>query len=269
LIAPILGNIFSDGEWDFRSVAENFVKHESFHSYEGLRKESKIVGGLRSAKERYPYQVALFRGDTQFCGGTLISPTWVLTAAHCYGIGLHVEIGRYDLSDESEIYEKIGIKHEIPHPDFEMDTLDYDIMLVELESPSDYQPIKLDDGSQSFTDGMDLTVIGWGKTSTWGRESDILLETEVDYMLRDTCKKRYFFLGAEITDRMICASRPGRDACQGDSGGPLIIKGFDSSEDVQVGVVSWGIGCGLRLIPGVYSTVAKALDFIDMHVLDR
>jgi len=115
--------------------------------------------------------------------------------------------------------------------------MDKDFMLLELNEPSSYEPIKLDDASSFFSNGQDLTVIGWGKTSFLGDPSDFLLEFEFEYIKRDTCMRRYRILNADITRNMICASRVGKDSCQGDSGGPIIIKGSNSSEDVQVGVV--------------------------------
>lgn len=234
--------------------------------------EFRIVGGTKSTKDRYPYQVALVENGSQFCGGSLISPTWVLTAAHCFGSVTDVEIGRFDLENDSEVYERIKVQHEIPHPYFDMATLDYDFMLLKLEQPSNYTPVMIDDGgSVNLIYGQDLTVIGWGKTSysIFSSSSNVLLEVEVDYVPKDMCNRRFNVLGAEITGRMICASRVGKSSCHGDSGGPLIIKGVDGSADIQVGIVSWGVACAKMLLPAVYSRVSEAINFIDYYVIDR
>jgi len=269
LFAPILGKLSPDIDKNALQSMNDYIQHNPFHTFDGLVKQSKIVGGTLTIKDRYPYQVSLVENDTQFCGGSLIDSEWVLSAAHCYGYVTHVHIGRYDLGDDSESYENIEVDYEIPHPDYNIMNLDYDFMLLKLKTPSNYTAVKLDDGSTSFVNGMDLTVMGWGKVSSFGKASDILLEVEVDYIPRNKCGRRYRKLSSDITTRMLCASRSGKDSCQGDSGGPMIKKGVNSSEDVQVGVVSWGIGCAKRWLPGVYSQISEALDFIDQYVPDR
>jgi len=252
-----------------QKILGNYISHSPFGSFDGLAKEARVVGGIASTQDRYPYQVALLRDDTQFCGGSLIASEWVLTAAHCAGYVTNVHIGRYDLGDESEIYEDIEVEYEILHPEYDFETLDYDFMLVKLKTPSSYSPVLLFDGSVTIPDGLDLTVMGWGRTGSYNSPSNILLEVEVDYFPTSKCNRRYSRLGTGISERMMCASRSGKDACQGDSGGPIIYKREDSLEDIQVGVVSWGIGCARLLLPGVYSRVSEALDFIDQYVVDR
>ena len=269
LLTSAYGRLSPDPDKSVMESIGNFVEHNPFQSFDGLVQQSKIVGGTVSLKNRYPYQVALVNQGEQFCGGSLIGSEWVLTAAHCYGFVTHVHIGRYDLGDDSESYENIEVLEEIPHPNYDFMGLDYDFMLLRLKNPSKYATVKLDDGSASLFDGVDLTVIGWGKTSPFGMASDVLLEVEVDYFSRSRCLRRYRFLNADVTSRMLCASRSGKDSCQGDSGGPMIKKGLNGSEDIQVGVVSWGIGCARWLLPGVYSQVSQALDFIDQYVPDR
>jgi len=272
-LSPSFSKLYDDFENENlrtnKKMLDNFINHSSIKSFDGLAKEAKIVGGVATIKDRYPYQVALFTDETQFCGGSLIASEWVLTAAHCAGYVTNIHIGRYDLGDDSEVYENIETEFEIPHPKFDLQTLDYDFMLVKLKTPSSYQPVLLYNGNEDFPDGLDFTVMGWGRTGSNRLPSDILLEVEVDYFPSSSCKRRYRRLGTNISERMMCASRSGKDACQGDSGGPIIYKGVDAFEDVQVGVVSWGIGCARRLLPGVYSRVSEALEFIDQYVSDR
>lgn len=261
------------------SIIALFLSHLLCQAYSRLASnidlespEFRIVGGTKSTQGRYPYQVALVEKDSQFCGGSLISPMWVLSAAHCYGSVTHVEIGRFDLDNDSEVYERIKVQHEIPHPYFDIATVDYDFMLLKLEQPSNYTPVMIDDdGSIDLIHGQDLTVIGWGKTSysMFGSFSNVLLEVEVDYVPRGICNRRFSVLGVEISERMICASRKGKSSCNGDSGGPMIIKGEDGLADIQVGIVSWGVGCAKMFLPAVYSRVSTAIDFIDYYVSDR
>jgi len=268
----VISSVFSEEfpvEEVNRRTLDDFVSHLPFQSFDGLAQASRIVGGIQSNVDRYPYQVSLIENDTHFCGGSLIAPDWVLSAAHCSGYATHVQIGRFDLEDDTEEYEKIAVHYEIKHPDYDILTQDNDVMLIKLTTPSMYQPVKLDDGSQNLGNGQTLTVMGWGKISSFGPPSDTLLEVDVDFFPSQRCNRRYNARGAFITRNMMCAARTGKDACQGDSGGPLIKKGDTPLDDVQIGIVSWGIGCARRFLPGVYSRVSEALDFIDTYVPNR
>jgi|TARA_B100001142_G_scaffold108856_1_gene110867 hypothetical protein len=100
--------------------------------------------------------------------------------------------------------------------------------------------------------GEDLVVMGWGATSSGGTTSTDLLEVTVPAVSHSDCSTNY---GDSIRrETMFCAGRTGKDSCQGDSGGPIVRK----SDQRQVGVVSWGIGCAWSGYPGVYSRVSVA-----------
>jgi len=225
----------------------------------------RIVGGVQvDPKDRYPYQVALtFSSGRQYCGGSLIAPGWVLSAAHCAGNGSRVQIGRWDLSDNTEEYENIEVDYELVHPDYDNSSLDNDFMLLKLKTDSQYPPVSIDNDSQIIYNGADVTTIGWGATSHRGTSSDVLLEVEVNIVGNNECNMDYF---GGITENMLCAARPGKDACQGDSGGPLVIRGDSHTEDVLVGIVSWGYGCARPTYPGVYTRVSKGHDWISEYV---
>lgn len=285
----------------------------------------KIVGGTQAAQGAYPFQVALLRVKrtgasaaqivAQFCGGTLITSRYVLTAAHCFvegekgkvagvtsarDIGAHV--GHVNIVGGGD---KILVKRVIVHPKYVTGANVNDIAIVELDRPP-----KPDSGAKAVTvvdlasEGEflpangELTIIGWGKTES-GKGSLDLLETRVNAVDRAACNRvltnarlrdaevqkalgelAFEFnlsptgrkaieqsivqAGGTVTPQMFCAAAPsdGRDTCGGDSGGPILRKDADGRQ-VQVGIVSFGVGqCGKAAIPGVYTRLALYTDWI-------
>jgi len=120
-----------------------------------------------------------------------------------------------------------------------------------------------------LTDGDDLFVSGWGATQYEGGSSKLLLEVQVDFVPNSDCSASY---GFSMDDASLCASSPGKDACQGDSGGPLVVRESDdgsaSSNDILVGVVSYGFECANPDYPGVYARVQYVFDWIQSVLCD-
>jgi len=225
--------------------------------------EHLIVGGVETARGRYPYMV---KSEFLGCGGQLIYPDIVLTAAHCFNaFSGKVHVNRWNLDDNDEIYEEFSVAQRITHPDYNDPTeINNDFLLLRLDGESAMTPIKLVSADEALTAGEDLTAVGFGRLSSGGSIATKLMEVEVDYITNTACTTTYDYSGSEITDQMMCAARPGKDSCQGDSGGPLIIKdaGGDPTEDAIVGVVSWGYGCADPDYPGVYARVTSQRDWI-------
>ncbi|XP_058060853.1 trypsin-4-like [Anopheles bellator] len=231
------------------------------------RRNAQIVGGFLIEIRDAPYQVALLHNGRFDCGGSIIAANWIMTAAHCtHGIPtreLSVRAGSALKHRGSDIHR---IESIIPHPDYDPETTDYDFALIELATPIELngdtkEAIALpDEDDEDPAEGTRAMVSGWGATRDQHESNRILRATFVPIVAQDDCVRAYdsIGLGSRITESMICAGyrAGGHDSCQGDSGGPLAV------DDVLVGVVSWGGGCGRPGIPGVYARISAVREWI-------
>lgn len=244
--------------------------------------QPRIVGGEPSTSGEWPWMVALIRSgfpayQGQFCGGSLVHESWVLTAAHCMFDSsgslvpgdIEVSIGEYDLDDTQG--QTRNITQIIVHPSYNEFTSDSDLALIRLETPVsgvDILPLVSPQQMDNITAGYDVTVIGWGDTQQNNIDPDhinstfpsILRDVTLPYVTNETCMNSY---GSQITENMLCAgfSTGGYDSCQGDSGGPLVFR--INEQWHQGGVVSWGNGCALSGYYGVYTRMSNFNDWID------
>uniref|UniRef100_A0A1L8DQP6 trypsin n=1 Tax=Nyssomyia neivai TaxID=330878 RepID=A0A1L8DQP6_9DIPT len=224
--------------------------------------DGRIVGGYVINIQDAPYQLSLQRYNWHICGASLISDSYILTAAHCTS-GSTAD--SFTVRAESSFHGRDGVVHKIKriiqHPQFDYSTIDYDFSILELETPVTFnerlRPIGLPEQDEDVPDNTALLVSGWGNTQNSQESREHLRAAIVPKSNDKVCNTAYKAYGG-ITPRMICAGLPqgGKDACQGDSGGPL------AHEDVLVGVVSWGYGCAVPGYPGVYSRVASVRDWI-------
>jgi len=244
----------------------------------------RVVGGSDAQVNEYPWMVSLHKGNRRsnsyrqypFCGGSLISSRWVLTAAHCTPSGggdVMATIGEHDLSIISEtILQEVWTTTSIVHPDFHNQLLTHDIRLHKLERPVDtqmYTPISLPSPTATFANEIDVWVTGWGLTDENGvaGQPAILQELKLRTVADDICNTAMVeedgpYWGKIYGDIQLCAGGlKDKDACAGDSGGPLIHQKTDGTFQ-QVGVVSWGIGCGREGLYGVYAEVSAFTNWI-------
>lgn len=253
----------------------------------------------------WPWQVRLFDShDPQsgFCGGSLISNQWVLTAAHCvveFGQTMNAVVVGYGSVYQSKL-KMVDSEKIIANPLYGTAEKG-DVALIKLKEPlKDVTTIAIADSAtekQATGPNAKLTVTGWGavwdfqgfEAAKYLRDGlkmvstqmllkrdellspDQLREVTIDVISNDECKASYVAYGEatnnelNITSNEICAGSPqgAKDSCYGDSGGPLVAPLGDSKGYVQVGVVSWGIQCGNPALPGVYGRIAPFAKWID------
>ncbi|GAA2781377.1 S1 family peptidase [Crossiella cryophila] len=233
-----------------------------------------VVGGTPVPDGKYPFMATLQDArfgptpyDRHNCGGTLVGPRVVLTAAHCVAFytpetisNLSVIVGRTQLSMNQGEERKVRFAQ--VHPKYKTDG-SYDIALLSLDLPiTTIKPVQLvTPGTDALErPGRIVTGIGWGNTEAQTgfpgggvvNYPDRLQEVDVPLISNDECAVSY----PDTSDRDLCAGKSGKDTCQGDSGGPLFVSLPSRNTFIQIGVVSRGRGCAALGFPGVYAKLS-------------
>ncbi|XP_049742122.1 transmembrane protease serine 11D [Elephas maximus indicus] len=250
-----------------QDAADIFTKECGARSDLITLSDERIIGGSKAEEGDWPWQVSLQLHNVHHCGGTLISNTWILTAAHCFRsysdpyqwtvtFGLSTRFPK----------QKISIRTILVHKNYNPETRENDIALVQLNQgvtfTKNIHKVCLPAPTQYILPGSTAYVTGWGSQIYGGNTVPDLEQAKVYIISNNVCNAPASYNGA-VLPGMLCAGLPdgGADACQGDSGGPLV------QEDSRrlwflVGIVSWGYQCGKADKPGVYTRVTAYRDWI-------
>ncbi|MDQ1049659.1 trypsin-like serine protease [Streptomyces sp. V4I2] len=224
-----------------------------------------IVGGTTTTTTTYPFMMQITdASQNQFCGGTLVSATKVVTAAHCM-VGettssVRVVGGRTYLNGTNGTVARVS-KIWI-HPSYTDATNGDDVAVLTLSTSMPYTTASYVTSSQTgvYAAGTTARIVGWGTTSAGGSSSNQLRTATVPTVSNSSCGSSY---GSDfIASDMVCAgyTSGGVDTCQGDSGGPLLIGG------VLAGITSWGEGCAEAGYPGVYTRLTTFSSLVTTQV---
>ncbi|XP_059271976.1 serine protease 27 isoform X1 [Mustela nigripes] len=241
----------------------------------GLRRMlNRMVGGQDALEGEWPWQVSIQRNGSHFCGGSLITERWVLTAAHCFSntsqtFLYQVLLGARQLVRPGPHAVYARVKRVESNPLYQGMASSADVALVELDTPVTFTnyilPVCVPDPSVVFETGLNCWVTGWGSPSEEDRLPNprVLQKLAVPIIDTPRCNLLYSkdaesgFQPKAIKDDMLCAgfAEGKKDACKGDSGGPLVC--LVGRSWLQAGVISWGEGCARRNRPGVYIRVTS------------
>ncbi|XP_041980583.1 transmembrane protease serine 11B-like [Aricia agestis] len=286
--------------WDIKNEEERDIKTEECISYQraclNLTGGRGFVGGRITEKGEFPHMGALgwraTAGGWVFkCGSSMISPKFMVSAAHCTRarkdskianpVPEIVRIGAKNLVVEKDSFypKDLEIAKIIKHPNYKSPKQYFDIALIELKQNLNFderiRPACLWSRFNTNTVDSSVTGSGWGVTEIGGKETttelragdlDIINNNDCDRFLRPMCNR----LWCGLQEHQMCAGKlaGGVDACQGDSGGPLQAKinlhpAIKGKMYYLLGVTSFGFGCARANTPGVYTRISSFVDWIE------
>jgi hypothetical protein len=234
-----------------------------------------IVNGQQATECEWKWQASLRRNSGfSFCGGSLIHPKWVMSAAHCVTSStpnsLKVVLGDHDKNVEGTNESTMQVRRIIKHPSYSSSNMRFDFALLELQNRAPENQcigtVCIPQPGDSPVGEVDCFITGWGTLQSGGSAPRYLQEAKVTTVTNAACNTAY---PGQIHGSMICAQ--GRnsdgavtDACQGDSGGPLVCE--RNGKFFLEGATSWGRGCAQAAYPGVWARLTFITDWTNNYV---
>ncbi|XP_057586018.1 transmembrane protease serine 11B-like protein [Hippopotamus amphibius kiboko] len=250
-----------------KANAENIINNRCGRRARMSATYDRIKGGSTAQEGEWPWQASLKKNGQHYCGASLISERYLVTAAHCFK---NTQDPRnYTVSFGTKVsppYMQHYIQQIIIHEDYIKGEHHDDIAVIVLTEKvlfkNDIHAVCLPEATQIFPPGEGVVVTGWGALSYDGKYPVLLQKAPVKIIDTNTCNAKEAYNGM-VEDTMLCAGymEGNIDACQGDSGGPLV---HPNSRNIWylVGTVSWGADCGAINKPGVYTRVTSYRNWI-------
>jgi len=234
-----------------------------------------VIGGNIVGAHSEPYILSMQRFSSHFCGGSIVSGTKGICAAHCRSSSSVTAVaGAHNIRQNEASQQKVGATFR-NHPQYNSNTIANDIAVLTFASSLNFneyvQPISLPTAQSDewMTPDTPARVCGWGNTSMVGTSMPSELHCVNTKIVSNAVCNSGDSYGGSILKGMFCAGEygvGGKDACQGDSGGPVTINFSDNDVGTLVGATSWGFGCAYPKYPGVYTDVAVYRTWVDSQM---
>ncbi|XP_028397984.1 chymotrypsinogen A-like [Dendronephthya gigantea] len=235
---------------------------------------ARIVNGENAAPHAWPWQISLRVYGKHICGGSLIKPDWVVTAAHCVVKNPQrsrytVVVGAHKTTGTTAVEETRRVRQLLIHENY-VESSNHDIALIQLDKPvkisSKVNTVCLPQPGSRASVGARCYITGWGRTVGGGQAADTLQQAILPVVSHYSCSKINGYLRPVIQNTMICAGGEGKGGCQGDSGGPFVCN--EGGQWVLRGAVNWGHKMCHTTYYSVFARISNYVNWINQKISD-